>query len=365
MAFDPKYLREALKEAAKAASKDEVPVGAVVVFEGKIIARGHNLRETRACRTAGSSPAKASEARLVAASRLRGITPALSHARGCSSRACATSTTAQPTQSRRRIAGSAFTTTPGSPPLSADLHRKRRVRRRTHELFRQAQKMSKAKAPCDRRGVFLGSRWRDLRSLVRARLSSGLGGSGVSVRLVSMMTAARWIGATGQLKDQLHARDLDQRVHDRARSPRSCLGRAALPPIFHVARGRRWSPSRATPGSPLSPPPRGHQLAFGRGLLVLAFMDERARAPARTVLRHAPALSHRRPHALTSSAPRSSRSVREHQTGYACRSFRSVVSITLLARARRRARADGRASATAEGFRRAPRNRPHLREPRL
>ena len=40
-------MREALKEAAKAAAKDEVPVGAVIVFEGKIIARGHNLRETR------------------------------------------------------------------------------------------------------------------------------------------------------------------------------------------------------------------------------------------------------------------------------------------------------------------------------
>lgn len=42
-----KFLREALKEAEKARAKDEVPVGAVVVHEGKIIARGHNLRETR------------------------------------------------------------------------------------------------------------------------------------------------------------------------------------------------------------------------------------------------------------------------------------------------------------------------------
>ncbi len=42
-----KYMGEALKEAVKAAAKDEVPVGAVIVFEGKIIARGHNLRETR------------------------------------------------------------------------------------------------------------------------------------------------------------------------------------------------------------------------------------------------------------------------------------------------------------------------------
>ena len=37
------FMREAIKEAKKAAAKDEVPVGAVVVKEGKIIARGHNL----------------------------------------------------------------------------------------------------------------------------------------------------------------------------------------------------------------------------------------------------------------------------------------------------------------------------------
>lgn len=42
-----KFMAEALKEAKKAAAKDEVPVGAVVVYEGKIIARGHNLRELR------------------------------------------------------------------------------------------------------------------------------------------------------------------------------------------------------------------------------------------------------------------------------------------------------------------------------
>ena len=41
------YLKEALKEAHKAAQKDEVPVGAVIVHQGKIIARGHNLRETK------------------------------------------------------------------------------------------------------------------------------------------------------------------------------------------------------------------------------------------------------------------------------------------------------------------------------
>ncbi len=36
------YMREALKEAVKAFEADEVPVGAVIVHEGKIIARAHN-----------------------------------------------------------------------------------------------------------------------------------------------------------------------------------------------------------------------------------------------------------------------------------------------------------------------------------
>lgn len=42
-----KYMREALKEAKKAFKKNEVPVGAVIVKDSKIIARGHNLRETK------------------------------------------------------------------------------------------------------------------------------------------------------------------------------------------------------------------------------------------------------------------------------------------------------------------------------
>lgn len=42
-----KFLKAALKEAEKARDKDEVPVGAVVVLDGKIIARGHNLREAK------------------------------------------------------------------------------------------------------------------------------------------------------------------------------------------------------------------------------------------------------------------------------------------------------------------------------
>ncbi|MBM3184560.1 MAG: nucleoside deaminase [Chlamydiae bacterium] len=42
---DPIFMREALKEAKKAFEADEVPVGAVLVRSGKIIARGHNQVE--------------------------------------------------------------------------------------------------------------------------------------------------------------------------------------------------------------------------------------------------------------------------------------------------------------------------------
>ena len=40
------FMREALKEAHKAFTKDEVPIGAVVVCKDVIIARAHNLTET-------------------------------------------------------------------------------------------------------------------------------------------------------------------------------------------------------------------------------------------------------------------------------------------------------------------------------
>lgn len=39
------FMREALKEAKKAYDKEEVPIGAVIVKDGKVIARGHNRRE--------------------------------------------------------------------------------------------------------------------------------------------------------------------------------------------------------------------------------------------------------------------------------------------------------------------------------
>ena len=40
-------MKEALKEAQKAYDKLEVPVGAVIVKNGKIISRAHNLKETK------------------------------------------------------------------------------------------------------------------------------------------------------------------------------------------------------------------------------------------------------------------------------------------------------------------------------
>lgn len=36
------YMRQALREAEEALRKDEVPVGAVIVYKGKVIARAHN-----------------------------------------------------------------------------------------------------------------------------------------------------------------------------------------------------------------------------------------------------------------------------------------------------------------------------------
>lgn len=42
-----KFMKEALKEAKKAYDKLEVPVGAVIVKDGKIIARAHNIKEEK------------------------------------------------------------------------------------------------------------------------------------------------------------------------------------------------------------------------------------------------------------------------------------------------------------------------------
>lgn len=46
MTTDEKYMREAIKQARKAAKIDEVPIGCIIVYDDKIIARGYNRRNT-------------------------------------------------------------------------------------------------------------------------------------------------------------------------------------------------------------------------------------------------------------------------------------------------------------------------------
>ena len=47
MSRDEHFMRLAMQEAEKAAAAGDVPVGAVIVKNGEIIARGHNTREQR------------------------------------------------------------------------------------------------------------------------------------------------------------------------------------------------------------------------------------------------------------------------------------------------------------------------------
>ena len=51
--IDEKFMREALAEARAAAAVGEVPIGAVVVRDGEIVARAHNRRELDRCPGAG------------------------------------------------------------------------------------------------------------------------------------------------------------------------------------------------------------------------------------------------------------------------------------------------------------------------
>jgi tRNA(adenine34) deaminase len=44
---DELYMKEAIKEAKKAEALAEVPIGAIIVIDGKIISRAHNLRESK------------------------------------------------------------------------------------------------------------------------------------------------------------------------------------------------------------------------------------------------------------------------------------------------------------------------------
>lgn len=46
LASDEYFMKEALHEAEKAYKKGEVPVGAVIVIDGRIVARSHNQKET-------------------------------------------------------------------------------------------------------------------------------------------------------------------------------------------------------------------------------------------------------------------------------------------------------------------------------
>ncbi|MCQ2163127.1 MAG: nucleoside deaminase [Bacteroidales bacterium] len=45
MDLDERYMLEALKEAQMAFDEDEIPIGAVVVCRGRVIAKGHNMTE--------------------------------------------------------------------------------------------------------------------------------------------------------------------------------------------------------------------------------------------------------------------------------------------------------------------------------
>jgi tRNA(adenine34) deaminase len=42
---DEQYMRQALQQAHQALAEGEIPIGAVIVCQGKVIARGHNLTE--------------------------------------------------------------------------------------------------------------------------------------------------------------------------------------------------------------------------------------------------------------------------------------------------------------------------------
>ena len=44
--MDEKFMKEAIRQAQKAYALMEVPIGCVIVYEGKIIARGYNRRNT-------------------------------------------------------------------------------------------------------------------------------------------------------------------------------------------------------------------------------------------------------------------------------------------------------------------------------
>ena len=46
MTLDEKYMKQAIRQARKAEALEEVPIGCIIVYEGKVIARGYNRRNT-------------------------------------------------------------------------------------------------------------------------------------------------------------------------------------------------------------------------------------------------------------------------------------------------------------------------------
>ena len=45
--MEEKYMKIALEEAKKAYNKDEIPVGAVIIKNGEVVAKAYNLKETK------------------------------------------------------------------------------------------------------------------------------------------------------------------------------------------------------------------------------------------------------------------------------------------------------------------------------
>lgn len=46
MTLDERYMKQAIRQAKKAEALEEVPIGCVITYEGKVIARGYNRRNT-------------------------------------------------------------------------------------------------------------------------------------------------------------------------------------------------------------------------------------------------------------------------------------------------------------------------------
>lgn len=72
--MDERFMRMALEEAQRAFELDEVPVGAVLVLRGKVIARAHNLCEAAADPTAHAEMLVLREAARLEGGRLAGST---------------------------------------------------------------------------------------------------------------------------------------------------------------------------------------------------------------------------------------------------------------------------------------------------